>query len=108
MMKEFSDSENYGRRELPFWMFWPYTVNDYLLDVEGWLFFGDAEDLTTEPDQPIHYTVNINYETPKAIRVDFYGNDPDTHTTITPFAKVIGFRNCLRCLTCIAYSDNFP
>lgn len=26
VMKEFSDSENYGRREVPFWTFWPYTL----------------------------------------------------------------------------------
>ncbi|KLO11243.1 hypothetical protein SCHPADRAFT_942228 [Schizopora paradoxa] len=70
LMKEFADTECYGRH------------------VEGWLFFGDAGDLASDADEPVYYTVNINYEIPKAIRVDFYGSDPDTHTT-TPFAKFL-------------------
>jgi len=71
LMREFSDTENYGRY------------------VDGWLFYGDIQDLVSEPDQIVHYTVNINSEAPKAIRVDFYGNDPVKHADAKPFAKFL-------------------
>ncbi|KAJ3878983.1 hypothetical protein F5051DRAFT_427768 [Lentinula edodes] len=70
IMREFVDNIQFGR------------------DPEGWLFYGSPQDLDTDSGDTVYYRVYINDESPMAIRIDFFGRDPNT-PGIKPFAQFL-------------------
>ncbi|KAH7874217.1 uncharacterized protein C8R40DRAFT_1171753 [Lentinula edodes] len=70
IMREFVDNIQFGR------------------DPEGWLFYGTPQDLDTDSGDTVYYRVYTNDESPMAIRIDFFGRDPNT-PGIKPFAQFL-------------------